>query len=113
MDNSFVNIGTNVIAPVDWSVQSLIPGTMTVIASEVLVGYIVRMFMKARIPVLDLVYIHALSTPFLGGLQFTKPSMRISQVGEDGKANGYFENHERCQGNTGCYSRAVFGQHVH
>ena len=91
MDNSFVNIGTNVIAPVDWNVQSLIPGTMTVIASEVLFEYIIRMFMKARKPVLDLVYIHALSTPFLGGLQFTKPSMRISQVSEDGKANGYFE----------------------
>ena len=82
MDNSFVNIGTNVIAPVDWNVPSLIPGTVSVIASEVLTEYIIRMFMKARKPVLDLFYIHALSTPFLGG--FSLPS-RVCESRRSGR----------------------------
>ena len=47
--------------------------------------------MKAPKPLMDMAFIHALSLPFLGGLQFAKPSQRSAQVQEDGVANGYVE----------------------
>lgn len=67
-----------------------ITGSAVIISSEVLVSYMIRMFLKAPKPILDMAFIHALSLPFLGGLQFTKPSLRTSQNDEDGQDNGYF-----------------------
>ena len=79
--SSFMNIGKNVVAPFDFQQEGQIAGALSVVGSEVLVSKIVRMFIGDKKGILDLAYIHALSLPFLGGLQFGEPSDRISAGG--------------------------------
>ena len=64
----YSNVFWNAIQPYNFNYDNQLAGAATVIASEVLVGYVIRKVMKAPKPVLEMAYIHALSLPFLGGL---------------------------------------------
>ena len=64
----YSNVFWNAIQPYNFNYDNQLAGAATVIASEVLVGYVIRKIMKAPKPVLEMAYIHALSLPFLGGL---------------------------------------------
>ena len=66
--NGYSNVFWNAIQPYNFNYDYQLAGAATVIASEVLVGYVIRKIMKAPKPVLEMAYIHALSLPFLGGL---------------------------------------------
>ena len=79
--SSFMNIGRNVVAPFNLQQEGQLAGALSVVSSEVIVSKFVRMFMGDKKGVLELAYIHALSLPFLGGLQFGEPSDRISAGG--------------------------------
>ena len=64
---SFTNILYNLGEPVNGT-DAIVTGSATIVASEVAVSWIIRKFMKAPKPLLQLAFIHALSLPFLGGI---------------------------------------------
>ena len=66
-DDGFANIGTNAILPVDPRKMKLLIGSAQYIAIEVLVSQLVRFIMKAPKGWTDLIFIHTLSLPFMGG----------------------------------------------
>jgi len=79
----YSNVFWNAIQPYNFNYDNQLAGAATVVASEVLVGWIIRKVMKAPMPVLEMAYIHALSLPFLGGLSGyqEEPSLRTSVPG--------------------------------
>ena len=64
---SIMNIGTNAILPFDPRKMKLILGSAEYIALEVFVSAVVRKIMKAPKGYMELVAIHALSLPLMGG----------------------------------------------
>ena len=76
----YSNVFWNAIQPYNFNYDNQLAGAATVVASEVLVGWVIRKVMKAPKPVLEMAYIHALSLPFLGGLSGyqEEPSLRTS-----------------------------------
>ena len=76
----YSNVFWNAIQPYNFNYDNQLAGAATVVASEVLVGWVIRKVMKAPKPVLEMAYIHALSLPFLGGLSGyqEEPSFRTS-----------------------------------
>ena len=64
---SFTNILYNLTEPFNGT-DAIVAGSATIVASEVAVSFIIRKFMKAPKPLLQLAFIHALSLPFLGGI---------------------------------------------
>ena len=64
----YSNVFWNAIQPYNFNYDNQLAGAATVVASEVVVGWVIRKVMKAPKPVLEMAYIHALSLPFLGGL---------------------------------------------
>ena len=76
----YSNVFWNAIQPYNFNYDNQLAGSATVVASEVLVGWVIRKVMKAPKPVLEMAYIHALSLPFLGGLAGYQedPSFRTS-----------------------------------
>ena len=91
----YSNVFWNVLQPYNFNYDNQLAGSATIIASEVLVGWVIRKVMKAPKPVLEMCYIHALSLPFLGGLAGYQetPPFRTSVPGEtkdgDKKTQGY------------------------
>ena len=65
--DSAQNILSNAVLPFDFRKGSLVLGSAEYIAVEVLVSSIVRKFMKAPKSFRDLIFVHAISLPFLGG----------------------------------------------
>ena len=76
---SFMNIPRNVVEPFNFYVEGQLVGAVSTVATEVIMSKIIRMLMGDQKGILDLAYIHALSLPFLGGLQFGAPADRISK----------------------------------
>ena len=76
----YSNVFWNAIQPYNFNYDNQLAGAATIVASEVLVGWVIRKIMKAPKPVLEMAYIHALSLPFLGGLAGYQedPSLRTS-----------------------------------
>ena len=62
-----MNIGTNAILPFDPRKMKLVLGSAEYIALEVFVSAVVRKIMKAPKGYMELVAIHALSLPLMGG----------------------------------------------
>ena len=92
----YTNVFWNAIQPYNFNYDSQLAGAATIVASEVLVGWVIRKVMKAPKPVLEMAYIHALSLPFLGGLSGYQevPSLRTSvpggvKVGETTQGYGH------------------------
>ena len=79
----YSNVFWTAIQPYNFNYDNQLAGAATVVASEVLVGWVIRKVMKAPKPVLEMAYIHALSLPFLGGLSGYQedPSFRTSVPG--------------------------------
>ena len=77
----YSNVFWNAIQPYNFNYDNQLAGAATIVASEVLVGWVIRKVMKAPKPVLEMAYIHALSLPFLGGLAGyqEEPSFRTSK----------------------------------
>lgn len=68
-DESFTNILTNAIQPVDVRHGSQVAGAAEYVAAEVLVSYFARyIFKMERRTVMELAAIHAVSIPLIGGL---------------------------------------------
>ena len=67
-NEGYSNVFWNVLQPYNFNYDNQLAGSATIVASEVLVGWVIRKVMKAPKPVLEMAYIHALSLPFLGGL---------------------------------------------
>ena len=66
-ETSIMNIGTNAILPFDPRKMKLLLGSAEYIALEVFVSAVVRKIMKAPKGYMELVAIHAISLPFMGG----------------------------------------------
>ena len=62
-----MNIGSNAILPFDPRKMKLMLGSAEYIALEVFVSAVVRKIMKAPKGYMELVAIHAISLPFMGG----------------------------------------------
>ena len=94
-NEGYSNVFWNVLQPYNFNYDNQLAGSATIIASEVLVGWVIRKVMKAPKPVLEMCYIHALSLPFLGGLAGYQevPPFRTSVPGDtkdgDKKTQGY------------------------
>ena len=67
MAESIMNIGNNAILPFDPRKMKLVLGSAEYIALEVFVSAVVRKIMKAPKGYMELVAIHTLSLPFMGG----------------------------------------------
>ena len=66
-DNGFSNVGYNAVLPFDPRKMKLLMGSAEYVAIEVLVSALIRFMMKAPKGWTELVFIHALSMPFMGG----------------------------------------------
>jgi hypothetical protein len=66
-ETSIMNIGTNAILPFDPRKMKVLLGSAEYIALEVFVSAVVRKIMKAPKGYMELVAIHAISLPFMGG----------------------------------------------
>ena len=64
---SIANVFYNLTEPFNGT-EAIVTGSATTVASEVAVSFIIRKFMKAPKPLLQLAFIHALSLPFIGGI---------------------------------------------
>ena len=79
-DNGFSNVGYNAILPFDPRKMKLLMGSAEYVAIEVLVSALVRYIMKARKGWGELIFIHALSMPFMGGaVGFADPNRSIEK----------------------------------
>ena len=68
-DETFTNILTNAVQPVDFRRGSQVAGSAEYIAAEVIVSYFARyLFKMEKRTVLELAAIHAVSIPLIGGL---------------------------------------------
>ena len=99
----YSNVFWNAIQPYNFNYDNQLAGAATVVASEVLVGWVIRKVMKAPKPVLEMAYIHALSLPFLGGLAGYQedPSLRTSIPGTKDEANKQGYGHQLAAGAKG------------
>ena len=66
--SDYTNVVTNIITPFDPRRTALLMGSLEYIAAEVVVSKVLRKIIKAdNKGWLELVYVHALSLPFMGG----------------------------------------------
>ena len=68
-EEQFTNILNNAVAPVDVRKMSQVFGVAEYVAAEVMVSYLARWVFKIeKRTIMELVAIHAVSVPFIGGL---------------------------------------------
>ena len=85
-DEKIVNVAKNVVLPFNPNKKSMLSGTATHIAFEVVISKLLRYVTKMENRSwTELVAIHALSQPFLGGFNFFKEATKIEKALENNK----------------------------
>ena len=87
-EESVVNVTKNVALPFNPAKKSMLSGTATHIAFEVIVSKLLRYVTKMENRTwTELIAIHALSQPFLGGLNFLEEAKIITAAENNNKAD--------------------------